>query len=80
MQNARAELKMSQKDLAAKVNEKASILQDYEAGRAIPNAQILGKLERVLGVKLRGADIGKKLESPGAKKAAATPAASTSKA
>lgn len=45
---------MSQKDLAAKINEKPSILQDYEAGKAIPNPQILGKLERQLGVKLRG--------------------------
>ncbi|KDQ13192.1 hypothetical protein BOTBODRAFT_33804 [Botryobasidium botryosum FD-172 SS1] len=68
MQAARMELKLSQKDLAAKVNEKVSVLQDYESGKAIPNPQILGKLERVLGVKLRGSDIGKKLEGPGAKK------------
>lgn len=52
------------KDVAQKINEKPSILQDYEAGRAIPNAQILAKLERVLGVKLRGNDIGKKLWGP----------------
>ncbi len=45
---------LSQKDVAQKINEKPSVLQDYEAGRAIPNAQILSKLERVLGVKLRG--------------------------
>lgn len=54
MQAARMELKLSQKDVAAKVNEKQSVLQDYESGKAIPNPQILGKLERVLGVKLRG--------------------------
>ncbi|KAG9100603.1 multiprotein-bridging factor 1 [Ceratobasidium sp. UAMH 11750] len=64
MQSARMELKLSQKDLAAKVNEKQSVLQDYESGKAIPNPQVLGKLERVLGVKLRGSDIGKKLEGP----------------
>ncbi|KAI0057133.1 MBF1-domain-containing protein [Artomyces pyxidatus] len=64
MQTARMELKLSQKDLAQKVNEKPSIMQDYESGKAIPNPQILGKLERALGVKLRGADIGKKLEGP----------------
>ena len=58
------EKQLSQKDVAQKINEKPSILQDYEAGRAIPNAQILAKLERVLGVKLRGNDIGKKLEGP----------------
>ncbi|KDQ60598.1 hypothetical protein JAAARDRAFT_55326 [Jaapia argillacea MUCL 33604] len=64
MQQARMDLKLSQKDVAQKINEKPSILQDYEAGKAIPNPQILGKLERVLGVKLRGSDIGKKLEGP----------------
>ncbi|KAF7295157.1 MBF1-domain-containing protein [Mycena indigotica] len=63
MQDARMELKLSQKDVAQKINEKPSVLQDYESGKAVPNAQILGKLERVLGVKLRGSDIGKKLES-----------------
>ncbi|KAH9966487.1 ylMBF1 [Russula dissimulans] len=64
MQSARMDLKLSQKDVAQKINEKPSVLQDYEAGKAIPNAQILSKLERVLGVKLRGSDIGKKLEGP----------------
>ena len=54
MQNARMELKLSQKDVAQKINEKPSVLQDYESSKAIPNAQILAKLERVLGVKLRG--------------------------
>ncbi|KDR81368.1 hypothetical protein GALMADRAFT_152239 [Galerina marginata CBS 339.88] len=62
MQDARLELKFSQKDVAQKVNEKPSVIQDYESSKAIPNPQILGKLERVLGVKLRGSDIGKKLE------------------
>ena len=64
MQTARMEKNLSQKDVAQKINEKQSVLQDYESGRAIPNPQILGKLERVLGVKLRGNDIGKKLEGP----------------
>lgn len=45
---------LSQKDCAQKINEKPSVLQDYESGKAIPNAQILSKLERLLGVKLRG--------------------------
>jgi putative transcription factor len=54
MQSARMELKLSQKDVAQKINEKPSVLQDYESGKAIPNAQILAKLERTLGVKLRG--------------------------
>lgn len=54
MQTARMELQLSQKDVASKVNEKTSVLQDYESGKAIPNVQVLAKLERVLGVKLRG--------------------------
>ena len=45
---------MTQKDLAQKTNEKPSVIQDYESGKATPNPQILGKLERILGVKLRG--------------------------
>ena len=48
---------LTQKDVAQKINEKPSVLQDYEAGKAIPNPQILGKLERVLGVKLRGVSV-----------------------
>ena len=51
---ARMEKGLSQKDCAQKINEKPSVLQDYESGKAIPNTQILAKLERVLGVKLRG--------------------------
>jgi len=45
---------LSQKDCAKKINEKPSILQDYESGKAIPKIQILFKLEGVLGVKFRG--------------------------
>ncbi|KAG6897851.1 Endothelial differentiation- factor 1, partial [Termitomyces sp. T32_za158] len=62
IQDGRMALKLSQKDLAQKVNEKPSIIQDYESGKAVPNTQVLGKLERTLGIKLRGSDIGKKLE------------------
>ncbi|KIP10317.1 hypothetical protein PHLGIDRAFT_101437 [Phlebiopsis gigantea 11061_1 CR5-6] len=64
IQTARQEKEFSQKDLAQKVNEKPSVIQDYESGRAIPNPQILSKLERTLGVKLRGANIGEKLGGP----------------
>jgi putative transcription factor len=55
IQQARMDKGLSQKDCAQKINEKPSVLQDYESGKAIPNTQILSKLERVLGVKLRGA-------------------------
>ena len=52
------------------VNEKPQIVTEYEQGKAIPNNQILGKLERALGVKLRGKDIGAPL-APKVPKAAA---------
>ena len=51
---ARLAKEFTQKDLAQKINEKPTVIQDYESGKAIPNPQILGKLERVLKVKLRG--------------------------
>jgi len=57
IQQARMEKGLSQKDCAQKINEKPSVLQDYESGKAIPNAQILSKLERLLGVKLRGTSL-----------------------
>jgi len=46
--------KLTQAQLAQQINERPQIIQEYESGKAIPNQQILGKLERVLGVKLRG--------------------------
>lgn len=60
----RTEKKLSQKDLATKINEKPQIINEYESGKAIPNQQILGKIERALGVKLRGKNIGEPLFGP----------------
>ncbi|MCL7021738.1 hypothetical protein MKW94_028994 [Papaver nudicaule] len=45
---------MSQAELGKQINEKLHVVQEYESGKAIPNQIVLGKLERVLGVKLRG--------------------------
>ena len=36
------------------INEKPQVIQEYESGKAIPNQQIISKLERALGAKLRG--------------------------
>ena len=36
------------------INEKPQVVNEYEQGKAIPNQQIIGKMERILGVKLRG--------------------------
>ncbi|XP_055626514.1 endothelial differentiation-related factor 1 homolog isoform X3 [Toxorhynchites rutilus septentrionalis] len=55
---------LSQKDLATKICEKPQIVNDYEAGRGIPNNLILGKIERVIGIKLRGKDIGTPFAPP----------------
>eukprot|EP01112_Ceratiomyxa_fruticulosa_P015526 TRINITY_DN4574_c0_g1_i1.p1 TRINITY_DN4574_c0_g1~~TRINITY_DN4574_c0_g1_i1.p1 ORF type:complete len:152 (-),score=42.79 TRINITY_DN4574_c0_g1_i1:220-675(-) len=64
----RAELKMTQKEFAVKINERESIVHDYERGEAIPSQAILIKMERVLGVKLRGKDIGTPIEKRGGEK------------
>lgn len=46
------------------MNEKVEVVREYENGKAIPNQQVLTKLERALGVKLRGKDIGQPLTGP----------------
>ncbi|CAM0880348.1 unnamed protein product [Alopecurus aequalis] len=51
---ARMDKKLTQAQLAQMINEKPQVIQEYESGKAIPNQQIIGKLERALGVKLRG--------------------------
>jgi len=45
---------MTQADLAKAINEKASVINQYERGEAIPETAVLAKLEKALGVKLRG--------------------------
>ncbi|QRW18157.1 multiprotein bridging factor 1 [Rhizoctonia solani] len=64
MQTARMELKLSQKDVAAKINEKQSVLQDYESGKAIPNPRFSESLSTYHPIGYSGSDIGKKLEGP----------------
>lgn len=49
---ARTAKKMTQKDLATAINEKPQVVAEYESGKAIPNPQIITKLERKLGCKL----------------------------
>eukprot|EP00527_Entomoneis_sp_CCMP2396_P004340 CAMPEP_0198143270 /NCGR_PEP_ID=MMETSP1443-20131203/6253_1 /TAXON_ID=186043 /ORGANISM="Entomoneis sp., Strain CCMP2396" /LENGTH=176 /DNA_ID=CAMNT_0043806485 /DNA_START=30 /DNA_END=557 /DNA_ORIENTATION=+ len=49
---ARTAKKLTQKELATACNEKPQVIAEYESGKAIPNPQIISKLERKLGVKL----------------------------
>ncbi|KAL7418660.1 multiprotein-bridging factor 1 [Cryptotrichosporon argae] len=57
---------MTQKELATAVNAKPQDIAELESGKAVPNQQLLAKLERVVGVKLRGAasTIGQPLGGP----------------
>ncbi len=52
IQQARLARSLTQRELAAAINEKPQIIQQYEAGMAIPNPQILNKLDRILGIHL----------------------------
>ncbi len=52
LQQARLAKKMSQQQLASAINEKGSVVNEYESGKAIPNGAIISKLNRALGVRL----------------------------
>jgi len=52
LMQARMAKKMTQKELATAINEKPQVIGEYESGKAIPNAQIISKMERKLGCKL----------------------------
>ncbi|XP_076455381.1 endothelial differentiation-related factor 1-like [Babylonia areolata] len=64
IQQGRQSKGFTQKDLAQKINEKQQVINEYESGRAIPNNQVMGKLERALGIKLRGKDKGLPVGGP----------------
>lgn len=44
----RGKAKMTQKDLATRINVKPQIIQEYESGKAIPNPMMLQKMERAI--------------------------------
>ncbi len=48
----------TQAKLALLCNVKPATITSYENGKAIPDNSVLGKMERHLGVKLRGKNIG----------------------
>ena len=52
IQQARLACKMSQKELATKLQVQISVINDYENGKAVPNNLFISKLEKALGTKL----------------------------
>lgn len=52
IQKARLQLKMSQKDLAQKLNIDSKIIQGYESGKVVPDVKLMTKLEKILKIKL----------------------------
>ena len=54
IQQARLANKLSQVQLAQKLNVKPSVINEYESGRAVPNQQLMNKLDKALNTKLRG--------------------------
>lgn len=77
IQQARLEKKWTQKEFAQKINELVTTVAEYESGRAIPNQTVLSKMERQLGVRLRGEKKGEKF--PEKNKDAASSASSAKK-
>merc|ERR1711907_569442 len=61
---ARTAKKMSQKQLAQVCGVQANVIQTYENGKAVPNQQIITKIEKALGCQLRE----KKFKGKGGKK------------
>ncbi len=56
IQQARTKAGLTQKDLALKINEKTTVVNEYESGKAIPSNAVISKMEKALGVSLRGAE------------------------
>lgn len=63
IQRARQAKGWTQADLAKEISEKAGVITDYESGRAVPNEQILVRMEKAFGVHLRGAKAGQPRET-----------------
>lgn len=53
IRRARERVGMTVKDLALKLNEKATVLSKVEAGAMRPDERLIGKLQRELGIALK---------------------------
>lgn len=52
IQQARLLKKISQKDLANKINKDVKTIQMYESGKGVPELSVMLKIEKALGIKL----------------------------
>ena len=57
----RSELKLTQTELANKINISPNIIKSLEQNKEQHNPGLLSKLQKVLGIKLLGANIGEPL-------------------
>lgn len=53
IQQARQAKGLTQKDLAMKINETQTVVQQYESGKAVVDQRVLNKMNKVLGVTLK---------------------------
>ena len=60
VQEARLKKEMTQGQLAKAINEKAGLIHDIEAGTAAYNADVINRIEKVLGVQIPRGRGGKK--------------------
>ena len=63
IQMGRHQKSYTQKQLALYLNVKAAVVNDYESGKAIPSNRVLQRMQAILGVRLTGKDIVKKISS-----------------
>ena len=52
LQQARLKKGWKQQQLAQQLNVRQTVINQYESGKAVPNPQLIAKMNRILGVKL----------------------------
>jgi len=59
---------LTQKELATKINEKPQVIQEYENGKAVPNSQVINKIQKALKIHISGKFAGEPWPKQKAKK------------
>ena len=62
IQKARQLKGWTQAELGKEINEKATVVTEYENGKAVPVEAVVVRMEKALGVHLRGAKAGEPME------------------